>query len=99
MRLDSDIRRKTYSPPQLNKLTPEQARLLLIGHATCGDQGAKDLLDVLYPLAREEGNHAAPVYFKEKEPAKIKSRTSRLIRRALVAFHSTRENFHRFIRG
>jgi hypothetical protein len=52
MPLDSRTRLKTYSPPKLNKLTPEQAKLLLIGHATVGDEGAKDLLDVLYPEPR-----------------------------------------------
>jgi hypothetical protein len=52
MPLQSETRKKTYSPPKLNKLTPDQATLLLTGHATCGDQGAKDLLDVLYPPAR-----------------------------------------------
>ena len=68
--MDSDIRRKTYSPPQLNKLTTEQARLLLIGHATCGDQGAKDLLDVLYPLASEEEIMLPPYLSRKQSPPK-----------------------------
>ena len=41
MPLQSETRKKTCSPPKLNKLTPEQANLILIGHASCGDQGAK----------------------------------------------------------
>ena len=45
----SETRKKMCSPPKLNKLTPEQANLILIGYASCGDQGAKDLLDVLCP--------------------------------------------------
>ncbi len=46
---DSQTELKAYSSPRLNKLTPEQAKLLLIGQATQGDPGAKDLLDVLFP--------------------------------------------------
>jgi len=38
-----------YEPPVLRKLTPEQAKLKLLGHLSLGDQGAKDLLDLLYP--------------------------------------------------
>ncbi len=99
MPLPSETRQKTYSPPKLNKLTPEQAKLLLLGHAGCGDQGAKDLLDVLYPAAEHDGNHDVPEYFEEEKPAQVKPRTSRLIRRAVTALESTRENFHRFVRG
>ncbi len=90
--------KKTYSPPKLNKLTPEQAKLLLIGQAGCGDQGAKDLLDVLYPAPESDENHYVPAYFEEK-PAQITSRMSRLIGRAVTALQATRENFHRFVRG
>jgi len=46
---DSQTEPKTYSSPKVNKVTPEQAKLLLLGQATQGDQGAKDLLDVLFP--------------------------------------------------
>ena len=46
---DSQTEPKTYSSPKINKVTPEQAKLLLLGQATQGDQGAKDLLDVLFP--------------------------------------------------
>ncbi len=53
----SETRKKTYSPPKLSKLTPDQANLILLGHASCGDQGAKDLLDALYPLLEPEGSH------------------------------------------
>ena len=34
----------SYQPPRMTKLTPEQAKLKLIGHLFIGDQGAKDLL-------------------------------------------------------
>ena len=40
---------KIYQPPNLRKLTAEQASLILIGHASVGDQGAKDLLAVIFP--------------------------------------------------
>jgi len=99
MPFQSQTRKKTYSPPKLNKLTPEQAKLLLIGQAGCGDQGAKDLLDVLYPAPESDGNHYIPAYFEEEKPAQSTSRMSRLICRAVMAFQATRENFHRFVRG
>jgi hypothetical protein len=42
---------KKYQTPALRQITPEQATLLLIGHATIGDQGAKELMEVVF-LAR-----------------------------------------------
>jgi len=65
MPLESQICKKPYSAPGLNKLTLEQARLLLLGHATCGDRGAKDLLEVLYPAFQSEGDDGAPPDFEE----------------------------------
>lgn len=41
--------RKPYTPPELKKVTPEQAQLLLLRHASAGDQDAKELLELLYP--------------------------------------------------
>lgn len=38
---------KGYDKPSVRKLTPEQAKLLLIGHASAGDHGAKDLLELM----------------------------------------------------
>jgi hypothetical protein len=40
---------KSYEKPQLRKLTPEQARLLLVGHASMGNQGAADLMELVFP--------------------------------------------------
>jgi hypothetical protein len=40
---------KIYQKPTLKKLTSEQARMLIVGHASVGDQGAKDLMEVLFP--------------------------------------------------
>jgi hypothetical protein len=40
---------KRYQTPMLRKLTPEQASLILLGHASVGDQGAKDLLALIFP--------------------------------------------------
>lgn len=42
---------KRYSPPVLQKCTLEQARLFLVGHAWIGHRGAKELLELLFPLA------------------------------------------------
>jgi len=41
--------KKVYARPTLRKLTPEQAKLIVIGHATIGDQGANDLLMLIFP--------------------------------------------------
>lgn len=41
--------RKPYEKPTATKLTAEQARLKLLGCATMGDQGAADLLSMLFP--------------------------------------------------
>ena len=40
---------KVYLKPALRKITPEQASLLLIGHASVGAQGARHLLEVVFP--------------------------------------------------
>jgi hypothetical protein len=45
---------KLYQKPTLRKLTPEQACLILIGHASVGDQGAKDLLDLIFRDERRD---------------------------------------------
>jgi len=41
--------RKPYASPNLNKLTPKEAHLLLESQAAQGDEAAKDLLDILSP--------------------------------------------------
>jgi len=42
-------RRKPYEKPTATKLTPEEAKLKLVDHARRGDQGAKDILEILFP--------------------------------------------------
>jgi hypothetical protein len=44
--------RKPYVKPTVRQLTPEQAKLKLLGHATLGDKGANDLLGRM--LRKEE---------------------------------------------
>jgi len=46
---------KRYEPPTVKKLTVEQAMLLLVGHASVGDQGAKDLMELVFPNAPPTG--------------------------------------------
>ena len=45
---------KPYQKPRLRKLTPEQASLMLLGYSSVGDQGAKDLLALVFPDERRE---------------------------------------------
>ncbi len=40
---------RQYEPPQLNRLTPEQAKLKLLGSLSVGNEGARDLLDLVFP--------------------------------------------------
>jgi hypothetical protein len=42
--------RKTYLSPELKKLTPDEARLLLVGGASVEDRGAKDISEPLLCL-------------------------------------------------
>lgn len=99
MPLPSEARKKTYTPPRLNKLTPEQANLILLGHASCGDQGAKDLLDVLYPPRERDARPGVGAHLDQEKRGQSMSGRSRLIHRALTALQSTREDFRRLIRG
>jgi hypothetical protein len=48
LRLPEDSQ-KCYEKPEFRKLTPEQARLLLVGYASIGDQGASDLMELVFP--------------------------------------------------
>lgn len=48
LRVAPEVCKKQYEAPVVRKLTLEQAKLLLIGHATIGDQGASDLMDVVF---------------------------------------------------
>ena len=41
--------RKPYEKPTATKLTPEQAKLKLLGAASMGNQGAKELLEMMFP--------------------------------------------------
>ncbi len=54
MQSDSASGPKTYSPPNLKKLTVEQAMQFLAGPAGCGDRGALDLLELLHPEAQHD---------------------------------------------
>jgi hypothetical protein len=42
-------RGRPYEKPTLTKLTPEQAKLKLLGHASKGDKGAQELLELMFP--------------------------------------------------
>ncbi len=98
---DSQTAPKPYSSPRLSKLTPEQAKLLLLGHVIQGDQGAKDLLDVIFPDPNSDEEKVPPSL--GERPGGIVTRNtpraSRLLLRALMIPQSIRESFMRFVRG
>lgn len=54
---------KVYEAPRVTKLTPEQAKLKLLGHFGFGDPGARDLLKLVFPEAN------VPVGDAPAEPA------------------------------
>lgn len=97
MPVESQTRKKPYTAPKLNKLTLEQANLLLIGHATCGNQGAKDLLQMIYPASERIDDVPADV--ESGESASITPQMPSLIRRVLAAIGRTIDNFRRLVRG
>jgi hypothetical protein len=99
MPLESQICHKTYSSPTLNKLTPEQARLLLIGHASCGDQGAKDLLEVIYPAFQPEQNDDVSMSCADRNLPTLTPRMPSLIRRVFTTLVRMRDNFDRWLRS
>ena len=43
--------RRPYEKPTVTQLTPEQATLKLLGAVSDGDEGAKDLLEKMFPEA------------------------------------------------
>jgi len=45
----SETSKKEYQAPIVRRLSSEQAKLLLLGHASIGDQGAKDLMNLVFP--------------------------------------------------
>jgi hypothetical protein len=98
---DSKTAVKPYSSPRLNELTPEQAKLLLLGQASQGDQGAKDLLDAIFPDPHSFQEKVSPCL--GESPGGIVTRNtpkaSRLLTRALMIPKSLRQSFMRFIRG
>jgi hypothetical protein len=50
MQSSDTSKRKSYEQPILRKLTSEQAVVFLVGHAYIGNQGAKELMEMLFPL-------------------------------------------------
>ena len=50
--------RKPYVKPTATQLTREQAKLKLLGHATVGDQGAKELLEMMFPEGAQKESKA-----------------------------------------
>lgn len=90
---------KSYSSPTLNRLTAEQAKLLLIGQATQDDQGARDLLDVLFPNPNEHETVSPRIEKPEGFVTQNPSRHSRLFFHAVVVLESVRQSFYRLVRG
>jgi hypothetical protein len=101
MSSNSDTTRKAYSSPKLNKLSPEQAKLVLIGHATSGDLGARDLLSVIYPDVNPEAAKVSPFLDGERPKDLVTHNDARISRSMLPAWIIPkwfRESFRRRFR-
>lgn len=89
---------KTYSSPKLHKLQPEQARHLLIGQAMRGNQGAKDLLAVLFADPNEH-ERVSPRMEGERPGGFVTENPSGDSRLSFHILNPVKEGFFRFIRG
>jgi hypothetical protein len=55
--IPQDNNRKTYEKPMVRQINQEQALLKLLGHASLGDPGAKELLSLMFsPLTMSKSN-------------------------------------------
>jgi len=52
---------KVYKQPILRELAPEQAILYLVGYAYIGHRGAKELLELLFPMSTDSTGLPADV--------------------------------------
>jgi hypothetical protein len=52
--------RKPYKKPQVTKLTREQAKLRLLGRSSEGDEGANDLLRLMFPDVASKAEKKKP---------------------------------------
>ena len=46
--------RETYRSPTLKKLKPEEAKRFLLEHAQKGDQGAREILQLILPASNNK---------------------------------------------
>ena len=97
---ESAIARKTYVSPTLNKLTPEQAMLVLTGHASQGDLGARELLGILFPDSHE-GETVRTIF--DCDAVRLDTRVDSGIRRPILRivefWGGLKARFHLCFRG
>jgi len=51
---------RKYQKPSMRQITPEQATLFLIGHATVGHQGAKEFMEAVFLAHSAPRRESAP---------------------------------------
>lgn len=80
---------KTYFSPTVNKLTSQEAKALFITHASTGDQGVTEVMEMLLPDPNEYEEVSAR--FDGERPGgfvdNIPQRVSRLFMRIWVSIH------------
>jgi hypothetical protein len=50
--------RKPYEKPTVMQLNPEEAKQKLLGLVMRGDQGAKQILEIMFPEEAEKGSNS-----------------------------------------
>lgn len=51
--------RKPYPKPSYTQMPAEEARIFLLEHANRGQQGAKEMLELIFPNAKDSSGIAA----------------------------------------
>jgi hypothetical protein len=62
---------RKYQKPALRQITPEQATLFLIGHATIGDQSAKEFMEVVFLVRSTPRRGSTPREAAAFNPAQV----------------------------
>ena len=62
---------RKYQKPAMRQITPQQATLFLIGHSTIGDQGAKELMELVFLAGSTPPRNSVPSEAAVFSPSRI----------------------------
>jgi hypothetical protein len=72
---ENSLQKEPYEKPTATKLTREQAKLKLMGHAVMGDEGAKELLERIFQEESAKKNQAGVLDHQAKKDAQDEKKT------------------------